>query len=74
MATKPQKRIATDRGYIRGYFVDVVRDDISDRWRAELWWNPYDGWCVASTRWFRLRRTAKCEGGRVFGPFMERIK
>jgi len=54
---------------VRGYFVGVHHDDMMG-WRAELWWNPYDGWLVAATRWVMTKPRARQDGRRVFGPFM----
>ena len=47
--------------YVRGYFVGIVERDVTHsalRFRAELWWNPYDGHLCASTRWVATRGQA----------------
>ncbi len=47
-------------------YVVLIEAD-NGRFRAELWWRPYCGWMLASTRWVSTKTWAVRDGKRVFG-------
>jgi len=59
-----------ERPYVKGWFVEIIEGPLPRQFRAELWWNPYGGPLVASTRWVDTKRMAQTDARRVFSKFM----
>ena len=55
------------REFVRGWHLEIWQE--LGRYRAELWWNPYDGQIIAMTRWVKTRRKALSDARRVFPAF-----